>query len=54
MQNPGVCHVSKTALKRGISASVSGAFVKTHQVWVTEINETWHPRWVHLKCKPYE
>lgn len=54
MLNPGVCHVSKTALKSGISGSVFGAFVKTHQVWVTEINETWQPRWVHLKCKPNE
>lgn len=54
MQNPAVCHVSKLFFKCGIGGSASETFVKTHQVWVTEINETWHPRWVHLKCKLYE
>lgn len=54
MQNPAVCHVSKLFFKCGIGGSASETFVETHQVWVTEINETWHPRWVHLKCKLYE
>lgn len=49
-----LCHVSKLFFKCGIGGSASETFVKTHQVWVTEINETWHPRWVHLKCKLYE